>query len=67
LNTNNRVKEIREKLGLSKTALARRAGVSVLTVTSAEDGKALRLETKRRILLGLGYGITEKNEVFPKE
>jgi transcriptional regulator with XRE-family HTH domain len=67
LSSNNRVKEIREKLGLSKAALARRAGISALTVTRVESGKALRLETKRRILLGLGYGIAEKSEVFPRE
>lgn len=67
MSSNNRVKEIREKLSLSRTALARRAGVSVPTVVKAEAGKPLRLETKRKILIGLGYGISEKSKVFPKE
>ena len=61
----NAVKRIREKFLLSKTELARRAGVSSLTIDRIEKGHGCRLETKRKIILALGYKLAEKNEIFP--
>lgn len=60
----NNVKEIRERLLMSKSELARKAGVSVLTITRVEKGYDCRLETKRKILKALGYDIKEKDKVF---
>jgi DNA-binding XRE family transcriptional regulator len=60
----NRLKEIREERLLSKAELARRAGVSPLTVDRIEKGKDCRPETKRKILLALGLKISDKDKVF---
>ena len=60
----NRLKEIREDRLLSKAELARRAGVSPLTVDRIEKGKDCRPETKRKILLALGLKISDKDKVF---
>ncbi|MBN1849528.1 MAG: helix-turn-helix transcriptional regulator [Deltaproteobacteria bacterium] len=61
---NNIVKDIREELLMSKAELARKAGVSSLTIDRIEKGKSCRMETKRKIILALGYDLSEKNKVF---
>ena len=61
----NAVKQIREKRLLSKTELARLAGVSSLTIDRIEKGNGCRSETKRKIILALGYKLAEKDEIFP--
>ncbi len=61
----NFVREIREKLGLSKAELARKAEISPLTIDRIEKGKSCRIETKRKIILALGYKVTDKDKVFP--
>ena len=61
----NRVKEIREALLMSKAELARAAKVSPLTIDRIEKGKSCRIETKRKIILALGYKVTDKDKVFP--
>jgi len=60
----NGLKKIREKLLMSKSELARKAGVSVLTIDRIEKGGESRMETKRKILLALGYSIEDKDKVF---
>jgi DNA-binding XRE family transcriptional regulator len=60
----NIVKKIREELLMSKAELARKAGVSSLTIDRIEKGKSCRMETKRKIILALGYNLSEKNKVF---
>jgi len=60
----NRVKEIRESRLLSKAELARKAGVSSLTIGRIERGENCRLETMRKIILALGYSLEEKEKVF---
>ncbi len=62
----NNVREMREELLISKAELARRAGVSVLTVDRIESGQNSRMDTKRKIILALGKAVTEKHEVFPE-
>jgi len=54
---------------LSKAELARKAGVSTLTIDRIEDGKLARLDTKRKILLALGVKLTDRDKVFlsPRE
>lgn len=61
----NIVKEIREELLMSKAELARKAGVSPLTIDRIEKGKSCRMETKRKIILALGYNLSDKDRIFP--
>ncbi len=60
----NSVKKIREQLLLSKAELARKAGVSPLTIDRIEKGKDCRMETKRKIILALGYKLSDKGKIF---
>jgi transcriptional regulator with XRE-family HTH domain len=62
----NALKEIRKRLVMSMAELARKAGVSPYTIARIEKGKACRIETKRKILLGLGYDLSDKEKVFPE-
>ena len=61
---NNNVQRFREALMMSKAELARKAGLSTLTIDRVESGRPCRLDTKRKILLALGLRITEKDQVF---
>jgi DNA-binding XRE family transcriptional regulator len=60
----NTLKTIRESLLMSKAELARKARVSPITIDRIEKGEACRLETKRKILLALGYKVSEKHKIF---
>ena len=60
----NYVKSIRESRLMSKSELARNAGVSTLTIDRIERGEKCRMETKRKIILALGYRIEDKSKVF---
>ena len=60
----NIVREIREELLMSKAELARKAGVSSLTIDRIEKGKSCRMETKRKIILALGFDLSDKGKVF---
>jgi len=51
---------------MSKAELARKAGVSPLTVDRIEKGMSCRVETKRKIILALGYKLTNKEKIFPE-
>ena len=64
MNALNNVKSIRESRLMSKSELARKAGVSTLTIDRIERGEKCRMETKRKIILALGYSIEDKNKVF---
>ena len=61
----NRVREIREAQLMSKAELARKAGVSPVTIDRIENGAECRMSTKRKIILALGLKLTDRNEVFP--
>ena len=63
----NYVRELRESLLISKAELARKANVSPATITRIEQGRPCRIETKRKIILGLGYNISDKNKIFGKK
>ena len=63
--TKNNVKRLREAQLMSKAELARKAGVSTLTIDRVEKGKSCRMDTKRKIILALGFKLGEKNKVFP--
>ena len=60
----NAVQRLREEQLLSKAELARRAGVSVLTIDRVERGGACRVDTKRKIILALGMNVAERRRVF---
>lgn len=60
----SRVQQLREDRLLSKAELARRAGVSVLTIDRVERGAQCRLDTKRKIILALGLKVTDRDQVF---
>jgi len=60
----NTLKKNREALMMSKAELARKANISPITITRIENGMPCRMETQRKIILALGYKISEKNKVF---
>ena len=60
----NNVRRIREALMMSKAELARKAGLSTLTIDRVEAGKTCRLDTKRKILHALGLKVSDKESVF---
>jgi DNA-binding XRE family transcriptional regulator len=60
----NNLQKLREAQLLSKAELARRAGISTLTIDRIEAGKDCRLDTKRKIILGLGLSLAERERVF---
>lgn len=64
MQTMNRVKTIRESRLMSKAELARKAGISPLTIDRIERGAVCRLETMRKIILALGFSLDEKEKVF---
>ncbi len=60
----NSVQSFREALMMSKAELARKAGLSTLTIDRVEEGRPCRLDTKRKVLLALGLRISDKDRVF---
>jgi DNA-binding XRE family transcriptional regulator len=60
----NSLKRYREKLLMSKAELARKAGLSALTIDRIEKGKTCRLETKRKIILALGLQLNDRGKIF---
>lgn len=65
-NVKNNVQRIREQQLMSKAELARKAGLSALTIDRVEGGMNCRMDTKRKIILALGFKLTEKEKVFPE-
>jgi len=49
---------------LSKSELARRAGLSPLTIDRIEKGHTCRMETKRKVISALGLKVSDKDKVF---
>ena len=62
--SSNNVQRFRAKRLLRKAELARKAGLSTLTIDRVEAGRACRLDTKRKILLALDLKISDKDQVF---
>jgi DNA-binding XRE family transcriptional regulator len=62
----NIVSKIRKNQLISKAELARKAGVSPLTIDRIEKGENCRMETKRKIILALGYKLSDKDKIFPE-
>ncbi|MBI5874451.1 MAG: helix-turn-helix domain-containing protein [Deltaproteobacteria bacterium] len=62
--TKNNLRKIREELLISKAELARKAGISSLTIDRVENGYDCRVDTKRKIIQALGLKLSEKDKVF---
>jgi ribosome-binding protein aMBF1 (putative translation factor) len=65
-NIKNNVQKIREQQLMSKAELARKAGLSALTIDRVEGGMHCRMDTMRKIILALGFKLSEKEKVFPE-
>ncbi len=63
----NNVRKLRMERMMSKAELARRAGVSTLTIDRVERGMSCRMDTKRKIILSLGLQLSDRDKVFAKE
>jgi DNA-binding XRE family transcriptional regulator len=61
----NNVRKLRQAAMMSKAELARRAGVSPLTIDRVEGGSPCRMDTKRKILEALGLSPSARAEVWP--
>jgi DNA-binding XRE family transcriptional regulator len=60
----NNVRKLRMERMMSKAELARRAGVSSLTIDRVERGMPCRMDTKRKILEALGLKPSDRVMVF---
>jgi DNA-binding XRE family transcriptional regulator len=60
----NNVQRLREDQLLTKAELARKAGLSPLTVSRIEAGLECRMDTQRKIILALGYTPSDRRKVF---
>ena len=65
--SHNSVRKIRKGLLMSKAELARKAGVSPLTIDRVEKKMNCRMETKRKIILALGFKLSENAKVFHED
>jgi DNA-binding XRE family transcriptional regulator len=63
----NGVRAARIERMMSKAELARRAGLSVLTIDRVEKDLECRMDTKRKILEALGLGLQDRVRVFGEE
>ena len=63
----SQVREIREAQLMSKAELARKAGVSPVTIDRIENGAECRMSTRRKIILALGLKLTDRSKVFPDD
>ena len=63
----NSVRQIRESKMMSKAELARKADVTVQTIDRIEKGNECRLDTKRKIILALGYKLADRTRIFDED
>lgn len=63
----NNLREFRIEQMMSKAELARKAGLSVLTIDRIEKGFGCRMDTKRKILKALGLKLSDRRKVFLEE
>ena len=65
IRTDNLLKAARERLMISRSELATRTGLSVITLDRIEKGKPCRLDTKRKIVEALGFNPWLDNDRSP--
>ena len=63
----NKLREYRTKNLISKSELARTAGVSLVTIDRIEKGYDCRIGTKRKILEAFGLKVEDRDLVFPEQ
>lgn len=63
----NNVRKLRTERMMSKAELARRAGLSTLTIDRVEKGMPCRMDTKRKILEALGLTPSDRVAVFGED
>ena len=63
----NNLRQFRIEQMMSKAELARKAGLSVLTIDRIEKGYGCRMDTKRKILKALGLKLSDRRKVFEEE
>jgi DNA-binding XRE family transcriptional regulator len=63
----NNVRKLRMERMMSKAELARRAGLSTLTIDRVEKGMPCRMDTKRKILEALGLTPSDRETVFGED
>ena len=63
----NNVRKMRTEKMMSKAELARRAGMSTLTIDRVERGMPCRMDTKRKILEALGLKPSDRVIVFGED
>ncbi len=63
----NNLRQLRLDRMMSKAELARRAGVSTLTIDRIERGLSCRMDTKRKILEALGLTPQDRVAVFGED
>jgi len=52
---------------MSKAELARKADVTVQTIYRIENGSECRLDTKRKIILALGFELANRTRIFDED
>jgi len=60
----NNVRRLREAQLLTKAELARKAGISPLTIARIESGLECRMDTQRKIIVALGLTPIDRRKVF---
>lgn len=50
---------------MTKAELARKAGLSALTIDRIERGAPCRISTMRKLILAFGLKIEDRNKIFP--
>ncbi len=63
----SKLKEYRENNLISKSELARKAGITLVTLDRIEKGYPCRMATKRKILEALGIAANGSEAIFPEE
>ncbi len=58
------MRRLRESQLLTKAELARKAGISPLTVARIESGQECRVDTQRKIIIALGFTPSDRAKVF---
>jgi transcriptional regulator with XRE-family HTH domain len=62
----NNLRQIREEKLMSITEIARKVGLSPLTIKRMEEGESCRMDTKRKVLEALGIPLDDQKKIFPK-
>ena len=61
----NNVRFYRKSRLMTQVDLARKSKVALRTIHSIEKGARCRMDTKRKILAGLGLSFCDREAVFP--